>query len=97
MLTIKTTGFDTLERQMKEMQNAMDELGEELGTVKFNPSDPLSIESAIQQIEQTIDDRVGNYATNSMLASVIEGLKETFRDGIIEQAANARFEQDTNK
>ena len=50
---VKIEGFDKLNRDIKDAQKALDELGDELGTVSFNPDDPVSIEGAIATMEQT--------------------------------------------
>lgn len=90
---MKITGFDKLNRQLEDAQKAISELDGELGSVTFTPDDPASIESAIQQVESIIDERVGRYASNPFVAPLIEGLKEQYREGIIERAAAARLEE----
>lgn len=95
MLTTKITGFDTLGRQLKEAQEALEQLQGELGTVTFDPTDPASIEAAVQVVEQTIDERVGSYAENPIIGPLIGGLKKKYREGILDRAAQARFEKDS--
>lgn len=90
---MKISGLDGLSRQLEDAQKALSELDGELGTVKFNPDDPASIEAAIRQIEDIIDERVGQYASNPFVAPMIDGLKEQYREGIIEQAAAARLNE----
>ncbi|EJT04953.1 hypothetical protein [Rhizobium sp. CCGE 510] len=88
---MKITGFDELSRQLEDAQKAVAELDGELGTVTFTPDDPASIENAVRQVESIIDERVGQYASNPFVADLIEGLKEQYREGIIERAAAARL------
>jgi hypothetical protein len=90
---VKITGFDKLSRQLEDAQKAFAELDGELGTVSFTPDDPASIENAIRQVEEMIDDRVGRYASNPFVAPLIEGAKEQYREAIIEKAAAARLEE----
>lgn len=90
---MKITGFDKLNSQLEDAQKAISELDGELRYVTFTPDDPASIESAIQQVESIIDERVGRYASNPFVAPLIEGLKEHYREGIIERAAAARLEE----
>lgn len=90
---MKITGFDKLSRQLEDAQKAFAELDGELGTVSFIPDDPASIENAIRQVEEMIDDRVGRYASNPFVAPLIEGAKEQYREAIIEKAAAARLEE----
>ncbi|MCY1302360.1 hypothetical protein D9M70_520110 [compost metagenome] len=87
-------GLKKLQRQMDEAQKALDALDGELGTVSFDPSDPGSIEASIQQVESIIDDRVGIYNSNPIIAPIAEQLKEKYRDAIIARAAAARSEEE---
>lgn len=86
------TGLDKLQRELSEAQLALSELDGELGSVNFNPHDPASIEAAIQSANQMIDQRVGQYASNAIIGPLIDQMKETYREGIIEKAAAARLE-----
>jgi hypothetical protein len=90
---LKITGFDDLTRQLEDAQKALESLDGEIGTVSFNPRDPGSIEAAIKQIESVIDERVGIYASNPIIAPLIEGMKEQYRKGIIERAAAERLKE----
>jgi hypothetical protein len=85
------TGFDKFSRVLDEAQEALAALGSELDTVKFNPHDPASIETAIKQIESTVDHRLGAYASNAIIGPLAEKLKETYRQGIIDRALAARL------
>ncbi len=87
-------GLDRLSRELDDAQKALAALGSELGTVKFNPHDPASIEAAIQQIETTIDDRLGAYASNAIIGPLAEKMKETYRQAIIDRASAARLSGD---
>lgn len=88
---MKISGLDGLTRQLKDAEKALAELDGEIGTVTFAPDDPASIENAISQIEVMIDERVGQYAANPFVAPLIEGMKEQYREAIIEKAAAARL------
>ncbi len=87
-------GLDNLTRQLEEAQKAFAELDGEIGTVNFDPSDPASIESAIKHMESMIDDRLGPYASNAIIGPMIEKLKERYRKGIVDKAAEARMSGD---
>ncbi len=91
---ITVTGFDQLAQQLDDAQKALAALGDELGTVSFDPNDPTSIETAILNMEATIDDRIGEYASNPIIAPLAKQLKEKYREGIIERAAVARLKAD---
>jgi hypothetical protein len=91
---VKITGLDGLARRLDDLQKAMAALDGELGTVKFDPNDPATIEAAIQQIATTIDERLGSYASNPMVESIAAKMKEQYRAKIIERAATARLQSD---
>jgi hypothetical protein len=92
--TVTITGLDKLSRELDEAQKALAALGSELGTVKFNPHDPASIEAAIKQIESTVDERLGAYASNAIIGPLAERLKETYRQGNIDGTSAARLSGD---
>lgn len=89
---IKITGLDQLTRRLDDLQKAVASLDGELGTVKFDPQDPGSIEAAIQQMTQMIDERLGSYASEPMVEAMVSQAKEHFRTAIIERAAAARLQ-----
>jgi hypothetical protein len=88
---MKITGLDAFTHQLKDAQKALEGLDGELGSVSFDPQDPGSIEAAIKRMEMTVDERVGNFASNPIIGPLIEGMKEQFRTGILERAAAARL------
>ncbi|MEM7006684.1 MAG: hypothetical protein AAF498_12460 [Pseudomonadota bacterium] len=90
----KIDGLDKLQMQLKQAEKAFQELDGEIGKVSFDPDDPTSISGAIQSMERMIDDRVGQFANNELIAPMIEATKEEFRDAIIAKASQARLEAD---
>jgi hypothetical protein len=64
----KIRGLDKLTKTLDQAQKALKEIDGELGSVSFNPSDPASIEAAIQSVEMMVDERLGPYASNSIVA-----------------------------
>jgi len=88
---MKITGLDNLTRQLDDAQKALEAIDGELGTVSFDPHDPGSIEAAIQEIETIIDDRLGSYVSNPIIAPLIGQLKERYREGILDRAAAVRL------
>lgn len=90
----KISGLDKLTRELDDAQKAMEALDGELGTVRFDPHDPGSIEAAIQEVERMVDERIGSYASNSIVGPLAEQMKERYREAILEKAAAARLEGD---
>lgn len=87
----KITGLDKLTKTLEQAQKALREVDGELGTVSFDPDDPASIEAAIQSVGAMIDERLGPYERNPVIAPLIEGMKEQYRQGILDRAAEARL------
>jgi len=86
----KITGLDKITRELDEAQKAFAEIDGELETVNFDPNDPASIEAAIQGMEEIIHSKLGSYARNSIVAPMVDEMKEKYREAIIEKAAEAR-------
>ncbi|MTW18787.1 hypothetical protein GJ689_21535 [Rhodoplanes serenus] len=90
----KIEGLEELQQELEEASNAMKGLDGTLGTVSFNPSDPASIEAAIAEFNRLIDERLGMYARNTLVAPLVDQMKEQYRAAILEQAAGARLKGD---
>jgi hypothetical protein len=92
---LKISGIDQLSRQLTDAQKALKNLDGELGSISFDPNDPASIEAAIQSVEAIIDDRLGQYANNPIVVPFAENIKEHYRESIIDRAAAARIENES--
>lgn len=90
-MVVKITGLDALQRQFKELERALRDLDGEIANVRFDPEDPSSIERAIQQLSDAVDEKVRPYGRNEMVQSIAEELKENGRAQILERAAAARI------
>lgn len=95
MVSIK--GLDEFTRKMKELERAIAALDGDIAEVKFDPFDPQSIELAIQKVEAAIDERVGSYRQNDMVEQLVEETKERFRTEILDRAALARTEGESDE
>lgn len=83
-------GIDKLQRDLRDAQQALGDLDGDLCTLQFDPNDPASIEGAIAEMEQTIDERVGRFAGNPIVAPLVAGAKDHFRQAILDKAAASR-------
>jgi hypothetical protein len=90
---MKITGLGKLQKELAELQRVIGSLDGEIGTINFNPHDPASIESAISHLSALIDEKTGHYSSNSAAASIIENLKDAYRQGILDKAAEARAKE----
>lgn len=88
---MKISGLDDLQRQLQDAEKAFAALDGELGSVSFDPNDPASIETAIQEVVRVVDERVGAYASNPLVGPIAEQLKSNYREHILERAAAARL------
>lgn len=91
------TGLDKLQRELKEAEQVLKELDGELGVVNFDPHDPASIEAAIRSVECMIDDRTEEYSDNPIIGPLIEQMKESYREDLLQKAAEARLKCDEEK
>jgi hypothetical protein len=88
----KIEGLENMSKHLDQVSEAFGENEGVLGELRFDPNDPASIESAIQESERIIDERVAAYPNNPLLESIGEQMKERYRAGIVERAAAARLE-----
>lgn len=93
----KITGLDKLQKELKEAERALSELDGELGVINFDPHDPASIEAAIHSVNRMIDERAGEYAANSIVGPLVDQMKETYRENILQKAAEARLKSDEDE
>lgn len=89
----KIGGLDKFSQNLEEAHKAIAEIDGEIGSVSFDPHDPASIETAIQAMEILIDERLGPYACNPMIGPMAEGMKEQYRQGILDKATVARIQE----
>ena len=85
-------GLDKLVKKMDQLEKAAAALDGDIASVNFDPDDPQSIELAIQKMECAIDERVGDYSNNDMVEKLVGEMKERYRQAILERAAEARSE-----
>ncbi|AWF49964.1 TPA: hypothetical protein NHV36_004523 [Klebsiella michiganensis] len=88
---VKITGIDKLQKQLKEVEKATEALNGSYD-VRFDANDPVSIENAIQEAYCLVDKRASDYATNPMVSPLIEHMKESLRQQILDSAEQQREE-----
>lgn len=92
----KITGLNARSHHLEQAQKAIAGMDGELGTVKFNPLDPQSIDAAVQEIERLVDERLGGYSKNPIVGPMIDHMKEHYRSAIFDKAASARLTDGEN-
>lgn len=88
---LKITGMDKLQRDLKRASSKLGDMDGEIGTVRFDPHDPASIEAAIAEAEHLVDLQLGGDADNPILGPLADGMKESVRQDILDRAAAARL------
>lgn len=94
---LKITGLGKLQKELKEAEQALREMDGELGVVQFDPHDPASIEAAIQSVNRKIDSRIEPHANNTIVGSLADKIKESYREKILQKAAEARLQSDEDE
>jgi hypothetical protein len=89
-MSIQITGLDKLQRDLENAQRALKALDGTVADLKFDRNSQASIDSAIREIEDAIDDKTRPYRGNPFVESVAKGLKAQYRAAILEQAAKSR-------
>lgn len=89
---LKITGLEKLQKELEEAEQALNELDGELGVVNFDANDPASIEAAIQSVKRMIDSRIEPYADNPIVGSLADQMKESYRENILQKAAETRLQ-----
>lgn len=93
----KITGLDKLQKKLKDVEQALNELDGELGVVNFDPHDPASIEAAIQSVNRMINSRIEPYTDNPTVGALADQMKESYRENILKKAAEARLQSDEDE
>jgi hypothetical protein len=93
-MSFKITGLDKLQNQFKNAERAMRSLDGTIASVNFDPNEPASIQAAIAQMENAIDEKIAPYRGNPIVQNVASQMKKTYREQIFERAAFARIGQE---
>lgn len=94
-MSFSIAGLDQLQKQLHDAQQAFRSLDGTIATLNFDPDEPASIQAAIRQMEQAVDDKTSPYRGNDMVESVASQLKEAYREEIERHAANGRLQRET--
>jgi hypothetical protein len=88
---MKFNGLDAITKKIDQMSKFAEEIDGELAHVQFDPSDPASIEAALQEINDAVDAKANSYGRNDWIQNLAEQLKEQGRNSVLEKAAAARI------
>lgn len=93
----KITGFDKLEKNLRDAQRALHSLDGTIATLQFDPHEPASVLAAIRQMESIIDEKTARYRGNALVRNMAEKMKESYREQIEERAALERSNKEAKK
>ena len=85
-MSIKLTGFDKLQREFEDAQRALSALDGTISTLKFDPTDRQSVQTAIRRMESAIDSKVARYRGNALVSQLVPKMKEQYRKKILDIA-----------
>lgn len=91
---LELKGFDELGKTLDDLQKLTNELDGELGVIQYDPENAESIELAIVEMERMVDKKFENYATNSMARNMADGIKQAYRQMILDKASEARVNRE---
>ncbi len=83
-------GFDKLQKELNEVSKAVESLGGEVATLRFDPDDETSVAAAIRKMEGAIDAKVARYSHNPFVKELASDLKKEYRSEILKQARDAK-------
>lgn len=89
----KLEGLEQVTKNLDDAAKALEQMDGEIGTVNFDPEDPASIDRAIHLVNQMIDEEVRGYESNPIISGLIDEMKSSYREAILEKAAAARLER----
>lgn len=92
---IKIEGLDQLNKTLSELDKLTSELEDELGSIEFDAESAESIELAIVEMENMVDKKFENYASNPVAIDMADGIKEAYRQVIVDKAGEARIQADS--
>lgn len=84
---MKVSGLEDLQRILGEFQRALQDLDGSVATLSFNPADPRSLENAIREMEEAVDQKAAPYAGNPFVSEIARATKEAFRRKILDRAS----------
>lgn len=93
-MSYKITGLDDLQREMHLLADVATALDGDIATLKFDPSNQISVERAIADMKLAIDQKVSGFRASAMVAHLVSRLKQKYEQEILSRAADARVKDE---
>lgn len=81
------TTQDAVRAQMRDAEAILQQLDPTLETIRFDPTDPASVTSAIKQTTEVIDSLLAQFRGNPVLAPLADQLKIQYLENIEDKVA----------
>jgi hypothetical protein len=78
-------GLNELQRNLKELQLALESLNGTIAEIPINPNDPASVRKAVKEMEAAVDRKVAPYGNNKMVSVVIGAAKDEYRKALLKR------------
>ena len=88
-------GLDQLNKTLSELGKVTQHQEGELRTIQFDAESAESIELAIVEMENMVDKKFENYASNPVAIDMANGIKAAYRQMIVDKASEARIQADS--
>ena len=77
------TGLDKFQRDLEQASRALQALGGEIASVQFDPTDQSSVEVAISEMEQAVDQKIAPFSDSVLVRNLATQMKEQYRNRIL--------------
>ncbi|MGQ3301621.1 TIR domain-containing protein [Reyranella sp.] len=89
-MSLKITGLEALQRQMKLFGEITEALNGEIANVHFDPADHASVELAISEMKLAIDQKTSAFGRSKATDAIVAQIKKHYETEILRRAAAAR-------
>ncbi len=91
-MQFKVTGLDQLTRHLNEVKEALSALEGQIATVEI--SDPASIETAIAQMNEAVDEKIGSFQSNPLVMKIGAEMKTRYAAALRQRGEEALAQAD---
>jgi hypothetical protein len=90
MFQFQMKGFEHLTSRLKELSDALNQLNGKLCEVRFDPSRPDQVQTAIRTMERAVNERLSEFPDNPLVQQLAAGIKQRFKQEMLNLASEAQ-------
>jgi hypothetical protein len=90
-------GLARLTSLFEELSDAIKQLNGKLCEVRFDPSKPDQVQTAIRTMERAVNERVSEFPDNPLVQQLAAGIKQRFKQEMLNLASEAQRQLALNK